>query len=168
MYDYLEKRLRKFIHEEKTNNVENCGSRNCYMNIENTGIVPKPTLNIVFSKYQGAETTYTDLGKHGYVLALPAYWIDVDEYTAIYYISSFVDKWLTKQFGYNADETEEDDNDKDKHHCEPHVHPPHPPIPHPPHPVPPPPPPPVTPPPPMQVVSTGGISQYGYPVRPGD
>lgn len=167
MYDYLEKKLRKFIHEEKTNNVENCGSRNCYMNIENTGIVPKPTLNIVFSKYQGAETTYTDLGKHGYVLALPAYWIDVDEYTAIYYISSFVDKWLTKQFGYNADETEEDDNDKDKHHCEPHVHPPHPPIPHPPHPVPPPPPP-VTPPPPMQVVSTGGISQYGYPVRPGD
>lgn len=167
MYDYLEKRLRKFIHEEKTNNVENCGSRNCYMNIENTGIVPKPTLNIVFSKYQGAETTYTDLGKHGYVLALPAYWIDVDEYTAIYYISSFVDKWLIKQFGYNADETEEDDNDKDKHHCEPHVHPPHPPIPHPPHPVPPPPPP-VTPPPPMQVVSTGGISQYGYPVRPGD
>ena len=160
MYDYLEKRLRKFIHEEKTNNVENCGSRNCFMNIEDTGVVPKPTLNIVFSKYQGSETTYTDLGRHGYVLALPAYWIDVDEYTAIYYISSFVDKWLSKQFGYKPNEDNTDDSNKDKDKDKPHVCP---------HPVPPPPPhPPVTPPPPMQVISTGGLAQYGYPVRPGE
>lgn len=162
MYDYLVKRLKKFIHEEKSNNVENCGSRNCCMAIEKTNIAPKPMLNIVFTKYQGSETTYTDLGKHGYVLALPEYWIDVDEYTVIFYISSFVDKWLTKQFGY-SDNTEEET--EPEHVCpHPHPHPvpppPQPPVPHPPRPV--------TPPPPMKVIATGGISQYGYPVSPGE
>jgi len=175
MYDYLEKKLRSFIHNEKSNNVENCGARNCCMPIKDTKLPYKVFLNIVFTKYQGFEATYTDLGTHGYVLALPEYWIDVDENSVIWYVASFVDKWLSKNFGYNTD----DDSDSDKeHHCCPDHHHHHPPHPCPPGPPPgphvrpgPPPPPgvrPVTPPPPMEVISTGGIEQYGYPVPPGE
>lgn len=163
MYEYLEKKLRSFIHDEKSNNVENCGSRNCFMPIKDTGLPYKVFLNVVFAKYQGAETTYTDLGTHGYVLALPSYWIDVDENSVIFYISSFVDKWLKTNFGYDPDGDGKDDD----HHICPHPHPhPHPcPPPCPPSPCPPPGPHP-HPHPPMEVVVTGGIEQYGYPVPP--
>lgn len=166
MYVYMEKQLRKFLNDEKSTNLENAGSKVCYLPVENTKVAPKPIVNIVFSRYQGAEVTETKLDKYGYVLAIPSYWIDVAANTAVLYISSFVDAWLKEYFGYDDGSDDDSGGKEDEHHCDPHHHHCHPVPPGPPHP----PGPPFTPPPPQAIDARdpSQILKHGYPVKPGD
>lgn len=128
MYDYLEKGLKRFLHDNTVAQIENSGSRVWFQTLDTIKQSPKPKINVVFSRYQGDSVNETILGNYGYVLAIPSYWIDVDCDLATIYISSFVDKYLADYFGYtiNGDNTDDDTTPGCDHNCNGHPHhPPH-------------------------------------------
>lgn len=183
MYKYLEDNLRQFIKRNGLPEVENTGSPIWRAEVDVEGYGPLPVINVVFSRYQGNNINETIVNTNGYVLAIPSYWINIDVEVAIIYISSFVDKWLNKYFGYTIPSYSNKKNgapvppgdDKPGCNCncngKPH-------LPMPGHPVPPPPTPPcpgdamggmfIPPPPPKQptVIEGSDPNGHGYPVGP--
>lgn len=92
----MTKSLKRFIHDENVERAESSGSRIWKYQYNVPGVKLRPKINVVFSKHQGTETTETIVGTVGYVLAIPAYWIDVDEDIAAIYIASYVDAYINK------------------------------------------------------------------------
>ena len=105
MTDYMVASLKKFITEESMSRIENSGARIWKETYKEAKQRVKPFINVVFSRYQADNTSETDMGTAGYVLAIPAYWIDVSVELAIIYISSFVDTYLQENFGYGSNDS---------------------------------------------------------------
>lgn len=64
----------------------------------------QPRISVVFSRYQGNQVNETVLmgdDDHaiGYVLAIPSYWLDVDNYLVISYLSNYIDNFINTYFG---------------------------------------------------------------------
>lgn len=64
----------------------------------------QPRISVVFSRYQSNQVNETVLmgdDNHaiGYVLAIPSYWLDVDSYLVISYLSNYIDDFINKYFG---------------------------------------------------------------------
>lgn len=71
----------------------------------------QPRISVVFTRYQGHTTNMTviksiletgvNVGKEqvvGMVLAIPSYWLEVDEYLALNHIETFIDSFITDNF----------------------------------------------------------------------
>lgn len=170
MYDYLKKSLTSYIKVTNVAHIENNGSRMWKEYIQKTKLNPKPSVNVVFSRYQHTEVSQTVLGDYGIVVAIPSYWIDVDPELVIVFVSQYIDPWLTKYFGSCDDTistTPIPPNMENNCNCD-GAH-----RPHLPGTMPPPPPdhhhhhPPHGAPPPIQI-DEGDPYKYGYPVPPGE
>lgn len=113
MDDRLKNSFLKFFRENKRNRIENDG---CAVWNEILTDLPffdgkQPRVSIAFSRYQGSSTNATvvttilntgiNTGKEqamGYVLALPSFWLDVDEYLALNYIEAFIDAFILDNY----------------------------------------------------------------------
>lgn len=102
MTDYMIASLKKFLNEESVSRIENSGARIWKETYKEAKQRVKPFINVVFCRYQADNTSETDMGTAGYVLAIPSYWIDVTTDLAIIYISSFVDTYLKENFNYGV------------------------------------------------------------------
>lgn len=63
----------------------------------------QPRVSVVFSRYQGNQINQTVLISEsdkamGYVLAIPSYWLDVDQYLVLLYISNYIDDFINKYY----------------------------------------------------------------------
>lgn len=113
MDDRLTKSFIRFFHDNKRNRIENDG---CATWNEILTDLPffdgkQPRISIVFSRYQGHTTNMTiiktilDNGPNagseqimGFVLALPSYWLEVDEYLALNHIETYIDAFIAEHF----------------------------------------------------------------------
>lgn len=174
MYDYLKKSLTSYVKTNNVSHIENNGSRMWKAYIEKSKLNPKPSVNVVFSRYQHTEVSQTVLGDYGIVIAIPSYWIDVDPELVILFVSQYIDPWLQKYFG-SSDDVINTNPIPPENNCDcggahrphlpgtmppPHHHDHHPPHEHhhPPHGE-----------PPSHIhIDEGDPYKYGYPVPPGE
>ena len=113
MDNRLKNSFLKVFRENKRNRIENDG---CVAWNEILTELPffdgkQPRISVVFSRYQGHTTNMTivksilengmNAGEEqiiGMVLAIPSYWLEVDEYLALNHIESFIDSFITENF----------------------------------------------------------------------
>lgn len=113
MDERLSKSFIRFFRDNKRNRIENDG---CAAWNEILTDLPffdgkQPRISIVFSRYQGHTTNHTiiktilDYGVNagteqviGFVLALPSYWLEVDEYLAMNHIETYIDAFIAEYF----------------------------------------------------------------------
>ena len=118
MDDRLRKSFIRFFRDNKRNRIENDG---CAPWNEILTELPffdgkQPRISVVFTRYQGHTINATvvktiletgiDIGKEqvvGYVLALPSYWLEVDEYLALNFIETYIDNFIANNFGTGGD-----------------------------------------------------------------
>ena len=105
MDDKLIKAFDKWNNENHRNRIENDGC--AVWNVELTELPmfegKHPRVSIVFSRYQGNQVNKTDLmgdDEHaiGRVVAIPSYWLDVDHFLAINYVSNFIDEFINTYY----------------------------------------------------------------------
>lgn len=113
MDDKIRNSFLKFFRENKRNRIENDG---CAVWNEVLTDLPffdgkQPRVSIAFSRYQGNNTNATVVSTilntglnagqtqvMGYVLALPSYWLEVDEYLALNYVETFIDAFILDNY----------------------------------------------------------------------
>lgn len=95
----------KWNNANKRNAIENNGV--CVWTVELTDLPffegKHPRVSVVFSRYQGINVNQTTLLSEsdkamGFVLAIPSYWLDVDQYLATIYISNYIDDFINKYY----------------------------------------------------------------------
>lgn len=102
MFEYLNESLKKYVTHHHVAHIENNGSRCWKEIIKESKLSPRPSINVVFSRYQHTEVSTTTIADYGIVVALPSYWIDVDPELLVIYVSQYIDPWLKQYFGYNT------------------------------------------------------------------
>lgn len=113
MDDRLIKSFVRFFRDNKRNRIENDG---CAAWNEILTDLPffdgkQPRISVVFTRYQGHTINATVVKSllktglnasqeqvMGYVLALPSYWLEVDEYLAIQFIETYIDNFINANF----------------------------------------------------------------------
>lgn len=120
----MDKRLEldfvKWNNANHRNAIENNGV--CVWNVVLTDLPffegKQPRVSVVFSRYQGTDVNQTVLVSEsdkamGYVLAIPSYWLDVDQYLVLLYISNYIDDFINKYYpdsSYATGGTADDNN----------------------------------------------------------
>ena len=113
MDDRLRKSFIRFWRDNKRNRIENDG---CAPWNEILTDLPffdgkQPRISVVFTRYQGHTVNATvvktiletglDIGSEqviGFVLALPSYWLEVDEYLALNFVETYIDNFINENF----------------------------------------------------------------------